>query len=134
MVEFTPIFFIGSTAGVAFTNLFGKDIATFAAIGFVSLLAGATNTSIASSIMAIELFGPNIAPYAAMSCIISFLMTGHRCVYPSQVLGIRKSRSIFVDMGTDMSKVETSVRSRKKSILGIILRWLESFKDEDESG
>jgi len=86
----TPIFFIGATSGVLFAEIFKLDIATFSAIGLVSLLAGATNTPIAASIMAVELFGTKIAPYAALACVVSFLMTGHRSVYPSQVLGIKK--------------------------------------------
>jgi len=48
----------------------------------VSLLAGAANTPIAASIMAVELFGPKIAPYAAVACVISFLIIGHRSVLP----------------------------------------------------
>ncbi len=87
----TPIFFIGATSGVLFAEIFKLDIATFSALGLVSLLAGAANTPIAASIMAVELFGTKIAPYAALACVVSFLMTGHRSVYPSQVLGIKKS-------------------------------------------
>jgi len=86
----TPIFFIGATSGVLFAEIFKLDIATFSAIGLVSLLAGAANTPIAASIMAVELFGTKIAPYAALACVVSFLMTGHRSVYPSQVLGVKK--------------------------------------------
>jgi H+/Cl- antiporter ClcA len=82
----TPIFFIGTAAGSLFARMLGLDQATFAAIGLVSLLAGAANTPIAASIMAIELFGPAVAAYATVACVISFLMTGHRSVYPSQVL------------------------------------------------
>ncbi len=54
----TPIFFIGATAGSAFGRSLGFDPALFAAIGMVGLLAGAANTPISASIMAIELFGP----------------------------------------------------------------------------
>ena len=86
----TPIFFIGATSGVLFAEIFKLDIATFSAIGLVSLLAGAANTPIAASIMAVELFGTKIAPYAALACVVSFLMTGHRSVYPAQVLGVKK--------------------------------------------
>ena len=86
----TPIFFIGATSGVLFAEIFKLDIATFSALGLVSLLAGSANTPIAASIMAVELFGTKIAPYAALACVVSFLMTGHRSVYPSQVLGIKK--------------------------------------------
>lgn len=82
------------------------DIVTFAAIGLVSLLAGAANTPIAASIMAVELFGPKIAPYAALSCVISFLMTGHRSVYPSQILSITKSPSIIISKDQQIRDVK----------------------------
>lgn len=82
----TPIFFIGSNAGNLFAQIFHLDIKLFSSLGFVPLLAGATNTPIAASIMAIEMFGPQIAPYAALLCLVSYLMTGHRSVYPSQIL------------------------------------------------
>ncbi len=70
-----------------------------AALGMVALLAGCANTPIAASIMSIELFGPALSPYAAVACIVSFLMVGHRSVYPSQVLSISKSGSIRAGIG-----------------------------------
>ncbi len=84
----TPIFFVGATAGSLFAVMLGVDKATFAAIGLVGLLAGAANTPIAASVMAMELFGPQMAPYAAVACVVSFLISGHRSVYPSQVLAV----------------------------------------------
>ena len=80
----TPIFFIGSQSGAMLSDFLQVDSATLAALGLVSVLAGAANTPLAASIMAIELFGPAIAPYAAVSCVISFLITGQQSVYPSQ--------------------------------------------------
>lgn len=68
----TPIFFVGATAGMLFATVLGLNVATFSAIGFTSVLAGAANTPIAASILAIELFGPAIAPYATVACVISF--------------------------------------------------------------
>ncbi len=52
-------------------------------LGFVGVLAGWTNTPIASSIMAVELFGSQIAPFASIVCIVSFIMTGHQSIYPT---------------------------------------------------
>jgi H+/Cl- antiporter ClcA len=101
----TPIFFVGATAGNAFGSVLGFDVSVFAAIGMVALLAGAANTPISSSIMAIELFGPAIGPYAAVACVISFLMTGHRSVYPSQVLSFTKSSSLTVQHGKEMKNI-----------------------------
>ncbi|HUK99262.1 MAG TPA: chloride channel protein [Nitrospirota bacterium] len=117
----TPIFFIGATAGCAFGDVLGYDTQLFSAIGLVSLLAGAANTPISASIMAIELFGPEIAPYAAIACMISFLMTGHRSVYPSQVLSLTKSSSLIVTEGCEMRDIgSVEFQSRPKSVMGFI--------------
>ena len=44
----TPIFFIGTTAGMFFAMIMNLNLGTFAAIGLVSVLAGAANTPIAA--------------------------------------------------------------------------------------
>jgi H+/Cl- antiporter ClcA len=126
----TPIFFIGATSGALFAEISGLDVATFSAIGLVSLLAGAANTPIASSIMAVELFGPKIAPYAAVACVISFLMTGHRSVYPSQVLAIKKSPSIQVETGKEIEEVIPHYQLRNKSLIGIALSFVRKIKEK----
>lgn len=118
----TPIFFIGATAGSVFATAMGLDRATFGAIGLVGLLAGAANTPIAASIMAMELFGPKIAPYAAVACVVSFLISGHRSVYPSQVLAIRKSSSVVVETGRAVEGVSVRVEPRGRSLSGNIFR------------
>lgn len=104
----TPIFFIGSASGNALARIFNLDVSVFSALGFVAVLAGAANTPIAAIIMSIELFGPGIAPYAAAACAVSFLITGHRSVYPGQILSFGKSRSIEVETGKAISKVNVS--------------------------
>ena len=98
----TPIFFVGATAGSTLGRLLGLDPATFGAIGMVALLAGAANAPLAASVMAIELFGPAIGPYAAIAAIVAFVMSGHRSVYPSQVLGMPKTRSLNVRRGVEL--------------------------------
>jgi len=105
----TPIFFVGSSAGNIFAQVLRVDIVLYSALGFVGLLAGAANTPIAASIMAIELFGPQIAPYAALVCVISFLMTGHRSVYPSQILAFKKSKLIDIELGKEIDKSKPKV-------------------------
>ncbi|WP_332369712.1 chloride channel protein [Spirosoma telluris] len=117
----TPVLFIGATAGSFFGHAVGADQGTFAAIGFVSLLAGTTNTPIASSILAIELFGAAVAPYAAVSCVIAFLMSGHRSLYTSQILSISKSRAITIESGKEISEVKNTI---KNSEFGFI-DWLK---------
>jgi len=112
----TPIFFIGATAGSFFADVFGVDRVTFAAIGFVSILAGTTNTPIATSIMAIEMFGSGIAPYAAVSCVISFLMSGHQSLYASQVLTLTKSRAIVTEVGQELNQTTVEVELTQGSL------------------
>lgn len=116
----TPIFFIGATSGSFFASLLRLDVSTFAAIGMVSVLAGAANTPIAASIMAVELFGPLVAPYATIACVISFLMTGHRSVYPSQILSVKKSTSFSMEMNKEIEGTEVRFNSRDKSLIGIL--------------
>jgi len=105
----TPIFFIGAASGTLYAHLTGLDPATFAAIGLVAVLAGAANTPIAAAIMALEMFGPALGPYAAVACVISFLMTGHRSVYPSQILAAAKSPSLHVRLGEEVEGIQTEM-------------------------
>jgi rRNA processing protein Gar1 len=76
--------------------------------------------------MAVEMFGPVVAPYAAIACVVSFLMTGHRSVYPSQVLSMSKSTSITVQKGREMCDIEgVDVMLKRKSIIGVIAKMWE---------
>lgn len=126
----TPIFFIGATAGSAFAVTMGLDPSLFAAIGMVSLLAGAANTPISASIMAIEFFGPELAPYAAISCIVSYVMTGHRTIYPSQVIDTSKSPSIFIQRGIKMEDLKSfTYRRRPRSITDALIRIANRIKN-----
>jgi H+/Cl- antiporter ClcA len=58
-----------------------------AGIGFVAVFAGAANTPLATIVMATELFGPEIAPLAAIACIASYLVSGHTGIYHAQRVG-----------------------------------------------
>lgn len=105
----TPIFFVGAASGHAFGTIMGDHIALFAALGFVSVLAGTTNSPIAATIMAVELFGIEIAHYAAISAVISFLITGHRSVFPSQILAMKKSEILDVNTGKDIEHTSVAL-------------------------
>jgi len=122
----TPIFFVGATAGNIFGNIIGSDPAVFAAIGLVSLLAGAANTPISASIMAVELFGPSVGPYAALACIISFLMTGHRSVFTSQMIITAKSSSLVVSQRRETGDFpEISIKPRSGTVTGSIIKGIK---------
>lgn len=128
----TPIFFIGTAAGNLFAYLFHEPlVATFSAIGMVALLAGAANTPIAASVMAMELFGADIAPHAAVACMVSFLIVGYRSIYPSQILGMQKSTSLNVETGKPISEFEHAmVDHRDTSLLGLVGKGIKLFRYE----
>ncbi len=125
----TPIFFVGSTSGSLFGSFMGLDLQLFAAIGMVALLAGGANTPISASIMAAELFGPQVASYAAIACVMSFLITGHRSVYPSQVLAVAKSPSIKVSEGLTMEQIlNVEIDPRAKGLTGKLISGMRYAK------
>jgi len=109
----TPVFYIGAVSGNLFGHMVGDHIAFFAALGFVSVLAGATNAPIAAIIMAGELFGLEVAHYAAVTAVISFLMTGHRSVFPSQILAMKKSQHLKIKLGEEIENVEIDYNDEK---------------------
>jgi H+/Cl- antiporter ClcA len=61
-----------------------------AGIGFVAVFAGAANTPIESTLMAIELFGADIGVFAAIACVVSYLCSGRVGIYRSQRSGWAK--------------------------------------------
>jgi len=105
----TPVFYVGATSGALFGSMTGNHVALFAALGFVSVLAGATNSPIASIIMAVELFGVHMANYAALSVVIAFLITGHRSVFQSQKLALNKADNISIGKGNDLDDTSISI-------------------------
>ncbi|ARB30790.1 voltage-gated chloride channel family protein [Pseudomonas tolaasii] len=88
--EVTPLFYIGATLGNALAPLLHLPFAMLAGIGFVAVFAGAANTPLATIVMAMELFGPDIAPLAAIACIASYLVSGHTGIYRAQRIGHAK--------------------------------------------
>lgn len=108
----TPIFYVGATSGVVFGNMMGDHVALFAALGLVSVLAGATNSPIASIIMAVELFGVHMANYAALSVVIAFLITGHRSIFQSQKLALKKAGNITIGTGSNVEDTPISIDTK----------------------
>src|SRR5476649_2959081 len=95
--EVTPLFYIGATLGNVLAPLLHLPFAMLAGIGFVAVFAGAANTPLASTIMAIELFGPQIGPYAALACVVAYLFSGHTGIYRSQKVGQSKHALIAAE-------------------------------------
>ncbi len=96
--EVTPLFFVGAALGNTLAGWLGAPVDLFAGLGFVAVFAGATNTPLACTIMAIELFGPGngqllsagFVVYAAEACCLAYLFSGHTGIYGSQRVGMPK--------------------------------------------
>ncbi|WP_333844948.1 voltage-gated chloride channel family protein [Limnohabitans sp.] len=82
--EVTPLFYIGATLGNALAPLLDVPFPLLAAVGFVAVFAGAANTPIASTLMAMELFGAQIGVFAALACVTSYICSGHSGIYRAQ--------------------------------------------------
>ncbi|ODA36352.1 chloride channel protein [Planctopirus hydrillae] len=83
--EVTPLFFIGAALGNVLavkTGLLPVDVA--AALGFVAVFSAATNAPLASSVLAIELFGPDRIEYVFAACFSAWLVAGGSSIYSTQ--------------------------------------------------
>lgn len=89
--EVTPLFFIGATLGNALSWILPLPPSLLAGMGFVAVFGGAANTPIASTLMAMELFGAETGAYAGIACVFSYLFSGHAGIYRAQRLHTRKA-------------------------------------------
>ena len=85
--EVTPLFFIGATLGNALSHVLPLPFPLLAGMGFCAVFAGAANTPVASTLLAMELFGSEAGIYVGLACVISYLFSGHSGIYGAQRIG-----------------------------------------------
>jgi H+/Cl- antiporter ClcA len=95
--EVTPLFFIGAALGNTLAIALGAPVDLFAALGFVAIFAGTTNTPLASTLLGMELFGDGNGLYMATACIIAYRFSGHTGIYSAQRLAEPKFRALKHD-------------------------------------
>jgi H+/Cl- antiporter ClcA len=98
--EVTPLFYIGATLGNTLSVIMDAPVSLFAALGFIAVFAGATNTPLACTFMGIELFGSQYALFFAVACFTAYFFSGHSGIYGSQRIGVPKTISQFSDSAT----------------------------------
>ena len=89
--EFIPLFVIGALAGASYAHIIGANVAVFAIIGSITVLAGATNTPLACTIIGIELFGGQGLTFFALACAAAYATSGHTGIYHAQPVSAHKS-------------------------------------------
>ena len=96
--EVVPSFFVGATFGCVMGPLLGIPAGFAAALGLVAVFCGATNCPIASIFLAIELFGGGGLLYFALTCGISYMLSGYTGLYSSQTILYSKLKAQYINV------------------------------------
>lgn len=117
----TPQFVIGALAGNAMAQLLGIEPILGAAIGMAAVVASASNTPLAAIFMGYEMFGSLTGLYIVGACITAYIVSGHRSVYPDQIVAYSKSLLMRLEPNKPLSKENIHVS------YGVLrrLRWLK---------
>lgn len=94
--EIVPAFFVGSTFGCVFGEFFGLS-ELGAAIGFIALFCGITNCPIASIFLGIEIFGAENLMVFAITCALSYIISGYCGLYKSQRILYSKIEDEYIN-------------------------------------
>jgi H+/Cl- antiporter ClcA/PII-like signaling protein len=103
--EVTPLFFIGSTLGNTLSRVIPLPASLLAGMGFAAVFAGAANTPIASTFLAVELFGAEAGAYAGIACVVSYLFSGHAGIYHAQKVGKSKHVNNAAEEGLSLALI-----------------------------
>ncbi len=79
--EFVPLVFIGSTLGSALAPLLGLPVALGAAIGFGGVFGAAARLPWMTAVMALELFGLGVFPYALLAALVAYPLSPSESIY-----------------------------------------------------
>ncbi len=79
--EVTPLFFVGATLGNALAPTLGLPFPLLAGMGLVAVFGAAANTPLACIVMAMELFGSAVGPWAVLACAAAFWVSGKKGIY-----------------------------------------------------
>ncbi len=91
--EVTPLFVMGAALGSALAAPLHLPVVLLAAIGYVAVFGGASNTPLACTIMGAEIFGAGAVVPFAVGCVVAYVCSGHRSIYASQRIVAAKGRT-----------------------------------------
>ena len=99
--EVVPCFFIGACFGCVAGPLLGIPAGFAAAVGLICVFCGAVNCPIASTFLAVELFGAEGLMYFALACALSYMLSGYNGLYSSQRILYDKLKAKYIDVHTN---------------------------------
>ena len=99
--EVVPSFFVGATFGCAVAPLLGLPAGFGAAVGLAAVFCGVTNCPLASTLLAVELFGSEGLLFFALACCLSYMLSGYQGLYSSQTILYSKLKAQFINVHTN---------------------------------
>ena len=99
--EVVPSFFVGATFGCVMGPILGIPAGFAAALGLVAVFCGATDCPIASIFLAVELFGEGGLLYFALTCGLSYMLSGYNGLYSSQTILYSKLKAQYINVRTN---------------------------------
>lgn len=99
--EIVPAFFVGATFGCVAAPLLGIPAGFGAALGLVSVFCASVNCPMASIFLSVELFGSAGLLYFALSCGISYMLSGYNGLYSSQTILYSKLKAQYINVRTN---------------------------------
>lgn len=106
--EVTPLFYIGATLGNTLSAILNAPVSLFAALGFIAVFAGATNTPVACAVMGAELFGPEHLFLFVVACFTAYLFSGRSGIYAAQ--GRVTTGKGYIAMKLNKYRIKTSYK------------------------
>lgn len=94
----------------------------------MAALAGSANTPIAAIILATELFGNTAGVFAAVVSVISFALSGHRSLYPSQILVRSKTPALAHREGKSVDEAIPRMGASASWLARLLERMVSSQK------
>ena len=104
--EVVPSFFVGATFGCVVGPLLGLPAGFAAAVGLAAVFCGAVNCPLASTFLAVELFGAGGLWYFALACCLSYVFSGYSGLYSSQTILYSKLKARYLNVQTNHHRAE----------------------------
>ncbi len=95
--EIVPTFFVGATFGCTVGGLLGMDPGFGAALGLIAMFCGVVNCPITALILSAELFGLAHIAVFALTCAVSYMLSGRYGLYSGQGLVYSKIRNEYIN-------------------------------------
>lgn len=92
--EVTPLLVVGATLGAALATPLHLPVTLLAAVGYLAVFGGASNTPLACTIMGAEIFGAGAVVPFAVGCVVAYVCSGHRSIYVTQRIAAGKGGAL----------------------------------------